>query len=220
MTVADFDDFVLWVTLGIILGGRIGYVLFYNPAYFVAHPLEIVAALEGRHVVPRRLPRLRARGRAVRAPARHSDPVARRRHLRGRHRSGCSSAASPISSMASCGAGRPTCPGRWCFPSGGPLPRHPSQLYEAALEGLVLFVVLDAADPRGRAQAAGPHHRRLRARLWRRALVLRILPRARRAARLPVGRAHHGHAAVAAADARRRRLHRVRRCGAKPMRRP
>src|SRR5919109_3139130 len=41
MTVADYDDFVLWVTLGIILGGRIGYVLFYNLGYFVAHPLEI-----------------------------------------------------------------------------------------------------------------------------------------------------------------------------------
>src|SRR5204863_6110553 len=41
MSVADYDDFVLWVTLGIILGGRIGYVLFYNPAYFAAHPLEI-----------------------------------------------------------------------------------------------------------------------------------------------------------------------------------
>src|SRR4030081_1134900 len=37
MTVLDFDDFVLWVTLGIILGGRIGYVLFYNPGYFAAN---------------------------------------------------------------------------------------------------------------------------------------------------------------------------------------
>ena len=34
MTVVDYDDFVLWVTFGIILGGRIGYVLFYNPGYF------------------------------------------------------------------------------------------------------------------------------------------------------------------------------------------
>src|SRR5688500_566292 len=37
----DFDAFVLWVTLGIILGGRLGYVLFYNPAHFAANPLEI-----------------------------------------------------------------------------------------------------------------------------------------------------------------------------------
>src|SRR5438552_19208045 len=40
ITVADYDDFVLWVTLGIILGGRIGYVLFYNPSYLAAHLLE------------------------------------------------------------------------------------------------------------------------------------------------------------------------------------
>src|SRR5437660_8089250 len=47
LTVADFDDFILWVTLGIILGGRIGYVLFYNPAHFAAYPAEIVQLWKG-----------------------------------------------------------------------------------------------------------------------------------------------------------------------------
>ena len=47
MTVAGFDDFVLWVTLGVILGGRIGYVLFYNPTHFAAHPAEIVQLWKG-----------------------------------------------------------------------------------------------------------------------------------------------------------------------------
>src|SRR3954470_13809649 len=47
MTVDDFDDFILWVTLGIILGGRIGYVLFYNPAHFIQHPAEIVEVWKG-----------------------------------------------------------------------------------------------------------------------------------------------------------------------------
>src|ERR1700688_2051078 len=47
MTVVDFDDFVLWVTLGIILGGRIGYVLFYNFGYFAANPAEIVQLWKG-----------------------------------------------------------------------------------------------------------------------------------------------------------------------------
>ena len=47
MSVADFDDFVLWVTLGIILGGRLGYVLFYNPAHFAANPLEIFQLWHG-----------------------------------------------------------------------------------------------------------------------------------------------------------------------------
>src|SRR5258708_19820723 len=48
MTVTYYDDFVLWVTLGIILGGRIGYVLFYNPSYFAAHPLESFQLCKGR----------------------------------------------------------------------------------------------------------------------------------------------------------------------------
>ena len=84
MTATDFDDFIVWVTLGIILGGRIGYVLFYNPEYFAAHPLEVLRAVEGRHVVPRRLHRLRRGRGAVREEPRHSGAVARRRHLRGR----------------------------------------------------------------------------------------------------------------------------------------
>jgi len=47
MTVTDFDDFIVWVTLGIILGGRIGYVAFYNPDYFAAHPLEALELWKG-----------------------------------------------------------------------------------------------------------------------------------------------------------------------------
>ena len=47
LTLADFDDFVLWVTLGIILGGRTGYVLFYNPAHFIEHPLEALQLWKG-----------------------------------------------------------------------------------------------------------------------------------------------------------------------------
>ena len=76
--------------------------------------------------------------------------------------------------------GRPTdVPWAMVFPGGGPLPRHPSQLYEAALEGLVLFVVLCAADARRRAEAAGLRHRRVCRRLCGGAHRLRILPRAR-----------------------------------------
>jgi phosphatidylglycerol:prolipoprotein diacylglycerol transferase len=47
MTTLDFDDFIVWITLGIILGGRIGYVLFYNPAYFAAHPFEALELWKG-----------------------------------------------------------------------------------------------------------------------------------------------------------------------------
>ena len=71
--------------------------------------------VEGRHVVPRRLPRLRRRGDPVQPQEQHFDPVARRHHHRGRADRACSSGGSPISSMANCGAGRPIpiCPGRW-----------------------------------------------------------------------------------------------------------
>src|SRR5271155_3581372 len=46
-TMLDFDDFVIWITLGIILGGRFGYVLFYNLPHFAAEPLEILQLWNG-----------------------------------------------------------------------------------------------------------------------------------------------------------------------------
>ncbi len=47
LTVLDYDDFVLWVTLGIILGGRTGYVLFYNLDHFIREPAEILQVWKG-----------------------------------------------------------------------------------------------------------------------------------------------------------------------------
>ena len=47
MTTIDYDDFILWVTIGIIAGGRIGYVLFYNPIYFAQHPLQSLYLWQG-----------------------------------------------------------------------------------------------------------------------------------------------------------------------------
>ncbi len=47
ISIPQFDDYVLWVTLGIILGGRTGYVLFYNLGYFVQHPLEMFQLWQG-----------------------------------------------------------------------------------------------------------------------------------------------------------------------------
>ena len=41
------DDFLLWAALGVILGGRLGYVLFYKPAHYASHPLEILAVWQG-----------------------------------------------------------------------------------------------------------------------------------------------------------------------------
>src|SRR6266511_841346 len=141
MTVADFDDFILWVTLGIILGGRIGYVLFYNPAHFAENPAEIVQLWKG--------------GMSF-----HGGLLgcvltvvlfARQRGLSILSLGDVTCAVGPIGLFLGRLAnfingelwGRPTdVPWAMIFPAGGPLPRHPSQLYEATLEGLLLFVLL------------------------------------------------------------------------------
>jgi phosphatidylglycerol:prolipoprotein diacylglycerol transferase len=141
MTPADYDDFILWLTLGIILGGRIGYVLFYNPGYFADHPLESIELWKGGMsfhggflgcVV------------AVLLFARH-------RGVSILSLGDLTCAAAPIGIFLGRIAnfingelwGRPTnVPWAMVFPSGGPVPRHPSQLYEAFLEGFVMFVVL------------------------------------------------------------------------------
>ena len=44
---AHIDDFMIWATLGIIFGGRLGYILFYKPAYYLNNPLEILAVWQG-----------------------------------------------------------------------------------------------------------------------------------------------------------------------------
>lgn len=144
LTVGNFDDFIVWITLGIILGGRLGYVLFYNPAYFAANPLEIVQVWGGG---------MSFHGGfagcviAVLLFARSAKiPVLSLGDL--------TCAVAPIGLFLGRIAnfingelwGRPTdVPWAFVFPGAGPLPRHPSQLYEAALEGLVLFVVLAIA---------------------------------------------------------------------------
>jgi phosphatidylglycerol---prolipoprotein diacylglyceryl transferase len=143
LTANDYDDFVLWVTLGIILGGRIGYVLFYNPGYFAAHPLESLELWKGG---------MSFHGGflgcvlAVILFARH-------RGISILSLGDLTCAAGTIGIFLGRIAnfingelwGRTTdVPWAMVFPTGGPLPRHPSQLYEAALEGLVLFIVLTA----------------------------------------------------------------------------
>ena len=141
LTVIDFDDFVIWITLGIILGGRIGYVLFYNLPHFAEHPLQIFELWNG--------------GMSF-----HGGVLgcfvaiyafARRRRIPLLSLGDVTTAVAPIGLFLGRLAnfingelwGRPTdVPWAMIFPNGGPLPRHPSQLYEATLEGIVLFVVL------------------------------------------------------------------------------
>ena len=155
-TVLDFDDFVLWVTLGIILGGRTGYVLFYNLDHFLAHPSEIVQVWKGGmsfhggfigcvlavilFALKRRVPMLSL--------------------------GDITCAVGPIGIFLGRIAnfvngelwGRPTdVPWAMVFPGQAArgVPRHPSQLYEAALEGIVLFAILMLLIRRGALRRPG-----------------------------------------------------------------
>jgi phosphatidylglycerol:prolipoprotein diacylglycerol transferase len=154
MTVSDYDDFVLWVTLGIILGGRIGYVLFYNPGYFAAHPLESFQLWKGGMSFHGGF-----LGCVVTVIA-----FALRRGIPMLSLGDLTCAAGPIGLLLGRLAnfvngelwGRPTdVPWAMVFPSGGPFPRHPSQLYEASLEGVLLFVVLLILVRRGALKRPG-----------------------------------------------------------------
>ena len=172
------DDLLTWMILGVILGGRLGFVLFYQPAYFAANPGRDPRGLAGRHVVPRRLSRRGRRRRSASPAQRAADRCASATRWRRRRRSASSSAGSPISSTPSSGAGRRPRPGRGLPGRAAqsarrtgrePCARHPSQLYEAGLEGLALFLLLALRDPPRRARAAGPGDRAVprRLRRWR-----------------------------------------------------
>src|SRR5215467_8440273 len=143
MTPLDIDDFVLWASLGVILGGRIGYVLFYDPAHFVSYPVEIIQPWKGgmsfhggfAGMVVAVVLFARSRNIPMLSLGDVICEVYPLGHFLGR-------IANFVNGEL---WGRPTdVPWAIVFPNGGPLPRHPSQLYEATLEGLVLFLVLAA----------------------------------------------------------------------------
>jgi phosphatidylglycerol:prolipoprotein diacylglycerol transferase len=148
ITVAQIDDLILWLTLGVIVGGRLGFVLFYGQGEYLAHPLRIFMVWQGgmsfhggmlgvvvaiiafalvNHVGMLRLGDLVA-------------PCVPFGLFFGR-------IANFINGEL---WGRPTTlPWGIIFPNApDALPRHPSQLYEAGLEGLLLFAILRVATHR------------------------------------------------------------------------
>ena len=138
----DLDDMLFFGVLGVILGGRLGYVLFYKPEYYLSHPLEIVRVWEG--------------GMAF-----HGGflgvIIAMWLFAKLRHRHWME-VTDFIAPMIPCGTaagrignfingelwGRPTTlPWGMVFPQAGDsIPRHPSQLYQFAGEGVALFIIL------------------------------------------------------------------------------
>ncbi len=141
LTTQVFDDFVFWATLGVLLGGRLGYVLFYNPVFFFENPGKIFMVWQGGMsfhggmlgVVMAIILFAWKRGLPLFALSDLIAFVAPIGLFFGR-------IANFINGEL---YGRPT-DVAWgvIFPGGGPLPRHPSQLYEAGMEGLILFILL------------------------------------------------------------------------------
>jgi phosphatidylglycerol---prolipoprotein diacylglyceryl transferase len=145
------DDLLTWMVVGVILGGRIGYALFYHPAHYLANPLEIVAVWRGGMsfhggllgvavvivLFSRRyaIPMLRL-GDAVAAVT----PIGL---FFGRIANFINAELWGRPTVAPWGVVFPgweaqTCPEGWI----GVCARHPSQLYQAGLEGLALFAIL------------------------------------------------------------------------------
>jgi phosphatidylglycerol:prolipoprotein diacylglycerol transferase len=151
VTRAQFDDLIFLTVLGVVLGGRLGYVLFYKPAHYAANPLEIFAIWQGG---------MSFHGGLLGVMLAMSFAAWRHRvdYLR------LMDFVAPLCPLGIAAGrmgnfingelwGRVTdLPWGMVFRGAGDLPRHPSQLYQFALEGVALFVILwlYSAKPRPR----------------------------------------------------------------------
>jgi len=145
VTRQDVDDLLFYGVLGVILGGRLGYVLFYKPGYYLAHPLEIFMVWKGgmaSHggiigVIVVMFLFARSRAKPFLQVTDFVVPLVPQGLALGR-----------IGNFINGELwGRPADPNVWpwamVFPqSGDTLPRHPSQVYQFLLEGMLLFVLL------------------------------------------------------------------------------
>lgn len=137
----DIDDFMSWIILSVLLGGRLGYILFYNLPHYLDYPLDIFKLWQGGMSFHGAL--IGVITVLVLYSWKRSLPLLRLADL--------AAVAAPVGFFFGRIAnfingelfGRPTdAPWGMVFPHGGPEPRHASQLYEAALEGLLMFTVL------------------------------------------------------------------------------
>jgi len=143
ISLLQMDDFILWVTLGIIVGGRTGYVLFYNLPFFAQNPAAIFKLWEGGMsfhggflgCVVAVIWFARKNGIPILSLGDVVTAVGPIGLFLGR-------LANFINSELWGRVADPGLPWGIVFPNGGPDPRHPSQLYEAFLEGILLFSIL------------------------------------------------------------------------------
>lgn len=153
------DNLNMALILGVILGGRLGYILFYNLQFYITHPVEIFSIWQG--------------GMSFHGGC--AGALLAGYFYCVRHNLNFWKAADLYVATAPIGLffgrlgnfinaelfGRATeAPWGMIFPGGGPLPRHPSQLYEAFLEGIVLFCILWAVKSKpwtAQGQPPWPH---------------------------------------------------------------
>jgi phosphatidylglycerol---prolipoprotein diacylglyceryl transferase len=144
----DVDDLIVWVALGVVLGGRVGYVLFYNLSSYLSQPLEVFAIWRGG---------MSFHGGFLGAVL-AIVLFARSRGLNPLAMLDMAAVVTPIGLFFGrianfingelWGRPAPDFPYAVVFPHAGPVPRHPSQLYEAFGEGLILFIVMAFAARR------------------------------------------------------------------------
>lgn len=139
----ELDDMLLFVAFGVVLGGRIGFVLFYDLARYLERPQDIFAIWQGG---------MSFHGGLIGATL-GLWLFARRRGYPALSVFDLAAAVVPIGLLLGrianfingelWGRPAPDFPYAMVFPNGGPLPRHPSQLYEAFSEGLLLFILVN-----------------------------------------------------------------------------
>jgi phosphatidylglycerol:prolipoprotein diacylglycerol transferase len=143
MTALQVDDFLTWATLGVIIGGRLGYVMFYKPQEYFSDPIQIVEVWRGG---------MSFHGGATGVlVALVAYALKNKLDIRKIGDTLCvvvpiglffGRVANFINDELWGRAAPPNLPWAMQFPNGGPGLRHPSQLYEAGLEGLVLLIVM------------------------------------------------------------------------------
>ena len=139
----DVEDILFMGVLGVVLGGRIGYCVFYKPLYYLAHPLEVFAVWQGGMsfhggmlgVIVAMIWFARSRGKPWLQVADFVAPCVPTGLAAGR-------VGNFINGELWGRLSSPELPWGMVFRGAGDLPRHPSQIYQFLLEGLLLFVLL------------------------------------------------------------------------------
>lgn len=141
---AAIFDFAFWAVIGIVLGGRIGYVLFYNLPVYIANPMEVFAVWDGGMSFHGGLIGIMI-AMALFTRAKGGNILSSLDLLGAIGTIGLFLARIANFINGELFGAPTTLPWGVIFPNGGDAPRHPTQLYEAALEGLALFIIVRVA---------------------------------------------------------------------------